>query len=116
MNNAISYIDNNGYAVTNMNGFKVVSDVSDKKDQPTPGNYMVGALLNCAMGTVLAFLQKRALPTQGLQIAFDGHFDDRSMKYDDITYHVTLPEDFPEKYVNAVKRVVGTCAISKAMP
>lgn len=118
MNKAVARVDDSGNMITSMDGFEILSSASvalgGSGKYPTPGNLMVAALLNCAIGSVMGFCIKRELSVKGLSIAFDGDFDANNMKYNEVVYTVVLPENFPEKYLGSVESIINSCAVSRA--
>lgn len=81
---------------------------------PSPYELFLASLGTCAAVTLQGFCARRELPTDGLTVT-------QSMRYAEdgrlerVTFAVTLPGGFPEKYREAALRTVGECSVKKAI-
>ncbi|HJT38308.1 MAG TPA: OsmC family protein [Actinomycetota bacterium] len=86
---------------------------------PTPTELFVASLAACTAHYARRFLQRHAIPTEGLLVACD--FDmsaEPPARVTQISVHVTLPASFPEERRDALQRVIDRCTVknSLAMP
>jgi ribosomal protein S12 methylthiotransferase accessory factor len=101
------------------NGFVVKTDQGPKYggegSQPEPFQYFLASLATCAGIYVLAFCQKREIPTAGLKVTQTANWDAEGKKLEEVKIDITLPPGFPEKYQEAVIRAAELCAVKKAI-
>jgi ribosomal protein S12 methylthiotransferase accessory factor len=82
---------------------------------PKPFNLFLASIATCSGIYVARFCEKRKIPTDGIRIR------QRSIKNPDtkmiarIEISIELPEGFPDKYRDPLKRAVGQCAVKKHM-
>jgi ribosomal protein S12 methylthiotransferase accessory factor len=99
-----------------------VGDVTVRTDQPahaggdgsapSPFVLFLAAIASCAGYYALEFCRQRDLPTEGLHVALRGERDEKRM-FRALELEVTLPEGFPKKYREALRRAVDQCAVKR---
>jgi ribosomal protein S12 methylthiotransferase accessory factor len=67
----------------------------------------------CAGIYVLSFCKTRGIPTDGIEINQEIIYDPIKQKIGKVLLDIQLPEDFPEKYKDAVIRAADQCAVKK---
>jgi ribosomal protein S12 methylthiotransferase accessory factor len=67
----------------------------------------------CSAVYVQAFLNQRGLSTDGVKIIQRMDYNQFTNMVGKIDIMVDLPEEFPAKYNNAIKNVVGQCPVKK---
>lgn len=82
---------------------------------PPPFALFLASIATCAGIYVLAFCQRRGLPTDGLEITQNMHVDPATQMIKKVSLDIHLPEGFPEKYRDAVIRAADQCAVKKHM-
>lgn len=82
---------------------------------PEPFSYFLASLGTCAGIYVLGFCQSRGLPTQGLSLTQHNSFNPTTHALERVTFDITIPDNFPEKYVGAVKAAAENCAVKKVL-
>lgn len=82
---------------------------------PPPFALFLASIGTCAGIYVLGFCQQRGLPTEGLEINQIMETDPITRMIKKIRLNIHLPEDFPEKYKEAVIRSADQCAVKKHM-
>ena len=82
---------------------------------PSPFNLFLAAVGTCAGIYVAGFCQKRALPTDGIQLRQRNHFDPETGVLTRVEIDVEVPPSFPEKYHEALVRVADQGAVKKAI-
>lgn len=80
---------------------------------PTPFELFLASLGACAGIYTLQFLQHRAIPTADLRMTMSTEADRGRGMLSKIVFSITLPESFPEKYVDALVRTVDHCTVKR---
>jgi len=78
---------------------------------PSPFDLFLMSLGTCAGYFVLAFCEKRELPTDGISLALNAVRDAGGHKIARIEIAISLPERFPAEYVDACARAADQCAV-----
>ena len=63
----------------------------------------------------LQFCRERQLPTESLRIVLDRVHDAQQKRVSTVRIVLELPPEFPEKYVEAIKRAVDHCAVKRLL-
>jgi ribosomal protein S12 methylthiotransferase accessory factor len=84
-------------------------------DGPTPFQLFLSSLGTCAGIYVAGFCQKRDVPTDGIRIVQRNAFDPATGVLSSVDFEIVVPKDFPEKYYEALVRVVDQCAVKRAI-
>jgi ribosomal protein S12 methylthiotransferase accessory factor len=82
---------------------------------PSPFQLFLASLGTCAGIYVAGFCQKRGVPTDGIRIVQRNAFDPESGVLASVDFEIVVPKDFPEKYYEALVRVVDQCAVKRAI-
>ncbi len=102
---------------TEIDGYTLITEppvaAGGSGEYPPATRMAVAAMLNCIFSGFTAFCKKREIPTEGLQMAFNGNIEDGV--YDKMNLTLTLPSGFPDKYRDTLARVVETCTVKKIM-
>ena len=102
-----------------MGDFKVSTDqpLADggTNTAPSPFDLFLASLATCAGYYVMAFCRERNLPTEGIALTMNNDWNEKDHLAENITIHITLPDDFPEKYRRAVQKVAGMCTVKRHM-
>ncbi len=80
---------------------------------PSPFDLFIFSLGTCSAANMLAFLVNRDLSTDGARFVLRRETDREKKMITKITFEVTLPPGFPEKYEQAITRAVDVCAVKK---
>lgn len=111
------YFNKNMKISAEMDGLSIATDQSVKEggdgSAPSPFQLFLASLATCAGVYAKRFCETRKLSTEGLAIRVLCDFAEKGFKIDKITYEMTLPQDFPEKYKSAIIRSVDLCAVKK---
>ncbi|MCP4457162.1 MAG: hypothetical protein GY816_03905 [Cytophagales bacterium] len=67
----------------------------------------------CSAVFVRAFFQQRGLSHEEVTIIQQMKYNHATNHVDEIDIHISLPEGFPVKYTEAVKRVVDQCPVKQ---
>ncbi|MDC9722180.1 MAG: OsmC family protein [Urechidicola sp.] len=98
--------DNNGRIVPFMNGREITMIDS-------PFVVFLATAGMCSAVFVKAFIQQRGLSLDGLVITQIMDYDQRTNHVSEILIDLKLPAGFPEKYTNAIKKVVNQCPVKQ---
>ncbi|CCH50372.1 OsmC family protein [Pseudodesulfovibrio piezophilus] len=89
------------------------TDKGGEGTAPNPFQLFLASLSTCAGFYAIKFCQTRELNHEGLGIRVLCDFADKGFKVEKMTYEITLPEGFPEKYRPALIRAVDQCTVKK---
>jgi len=99
------------------NGFTILTDQSKKNggkgSAPEPFQLFLASLATCAGIYVLGFCEKRGIPTDSISLVQRTEKNKDTNMYDHISIEIRLPEDFPDRYVNAVIKSANLCLVKK---
>lgn len=82
---------------------------------PSPFQLFLSSLGTCAGIYVAGFCQKRGVATDGIRLVQRNRFDTQSGVLAGVDFEIQVPKDFPEKYYEALVRVVDQCAVKRAI-
>lgn len=82
---------------------------------PSPYQLFLAALGTCAGIFVQGFCAKRALPTEGIRVRERPFHDPETGALERVELDIEVPADFPEKYREALVRVVDQCSVKRAI-
>jgi putative redox protein len=80
---------------------------------PSPFDLFLASIATCAGIYALSFCQSKDLSTEGLKLELDGERNQETGLYGKIILSLTLPEDFPDKYKEAIKKSLELCTVKK---
>jgi putative redox protein len=78
---------------------------------PEPFAMFLASLASCAGIFALGFCHSREIATDGLSLRLDWESEDKPPFAAKAVFHLTLPEDFPEKYRASIIRSVEKCKV-----
>ena len=98
-------------------GFSVCTDQHEKAGgdgtAPSPTELFLASIGTCAGYFALIFCDKRKLDTKGLSINVDFQANRKTFMIEKIVMHITLPENFPDKYADALIKAIDRCHVKK---
>jgi ribosomal protein S12 methylthiotransferase accessory factor len=98
-------------------GFVIQTDQPESKGgentAPSPFELFIASIGTCAGFYVLAFCRKRDIPTEGIELSLSMIRDEERHMVERIEIAVSLPDDFPEKYVNACVKSAEQCTVKR---
>lgn len=89
-------------------------DNGGEDSAPSPFNLFLASIGTCAGIFVQGFCAKREIDPSRIRIVEHPHYDEQGT-LKDVTLDLQLPADFPERYREAVLRVVEQCSVKKAI-
>ena len=100
-----------------VNGFLVKTDQPEKVggegQEPTPFELFLAALGTCAGIFVKSFCDQRNLPTEKIKVIEHIERDPLKHSVSKIGIEIQIPDDFPEKYREAVINAAEQCTVKK---
>jgi putative redox protein len=101
------------------NGFVVKTDQSKEAggdaSAPEPFSYFLASMGTCAGIFVLGFCQARNIPTEGVRVTETVEWDRTAHRLSKVKIDIHVPETFPEKYREPVRRAAESCSVKKAI-
>jgi len=101
------------------NGFTIKTDQSvehgGEGSAPAPFDLFLASIGTCAAIYVAAFCEYRQIDTSDIRIGLNFDRNEKTGMIENISFEVTLPASFPEKYEKAVVRAINQCAVKKHM-
>jgi uncharacterized OsmC-like protein len=98
-------------------GFTIRTDQSEKDggegSAPTPTFLFFASLGTCAGLYALNFCEKRKMDTSQLKLVLDFETHPKTHMVTKIVMKLTLPPNFPEKYIPAITRAMDLCYVKK---
>lgn len=82
---------------------------------PEPFTLFLASLGTCAGIYVLGFCQNRGIETKGIKLVQKHEIDPLQGKIEKINIEIQVPDDFPEKYHEALERVASMCAVKRVI-
>jgi ribosomal protein S12 methylthiotransferase accessory factor len=82
---------------------------------PTPFQLFLASMGACAGIFVQGFCAKRDISTEGIRIVERPRFDPESGALLAVDLEIQVPPTFPEKYRDALVRVVDQCSVKRAI-
>jgi len=82
---------------------------------PAPFDYFLASLATCAGIYVKVFCDNRGIDSSKIRIMQKHRNDPQTRKLKGIDLDIILPEDFPDKYREAVIKAVDQCAVKRIL-
>lgn len=80
-----------------------------------PFELFLASLATCAGFYAVQFCRKRQLSTAGLAVTLDARRDPDTHQLAELRIELTLPDEFPEKYRDALVRAIDQCAVKRVL-
>ncbi|MEW5951433.1 MAG: OsmC family protein [Elusimicrobiota bacterium] len=102
-----------------INGFEIKTDQPLKAggdgEAPSPFDLFLASLGTCAGIFALSFFENRKLNREGFKINLNFKWNSEKHLLDKVEITLTLPKDFPEKYIQALKSSVDLCLVKRTL-
>ena len=82
---------------------------------PEPIELLGAALGSCIAYYIHQFCRARSLPCDGLVVSVDQQMADAPRRVAKFDVGVSLPDAFPERYLEAIERVVRSCPVHNTL-
>ena len=79
--------------------------------EPSPFDLFLASLATCAGYYVLAFCNKREIPTEKAAVVMKTRRNPETKRIEKILIEIQLSPEFPEKYKKAVIKAVDSCSV-----
>jgi ribosomal protein S12 methylthiotransferase accessory factor len=113
------YFDGNKKVNANWNGTTIKTDqpVQGGGDgtAPAPFDLFLASIGTCAGIYVKGFCDQRGISTDKIKIIQKMNFNPATRLIDKLDLEIQLPDDFPEKYKEAVINSANLCAVKRHM-
>ncbi len=98
-------------------GFEIETDQPEKaggeNSAPSPFDFFLISIGACAGWYVKSFCQQRKLPEEGIKVFMTTHRNSETRMIEKMKIDIRLPQDFPDKYRDAVIKAAGACTVKK---
>lgn len=98
-------------------GFTIRTDQNEtaggENSAPGPFDLFLASIGTCSGYYVLAFCQKRGIPTDEIELSLETTRNEERRMIERIDITVHLPKSFPERYVDACLRSIDQCTVKK---
>jgi len=78
---------------------------------PAPFDLFLASLATCVGYYVISFCQSRNISTTGIELTMKTERDAKGKMIALVSFEISLPPDFPEKYATAVVRAAEQCTV-----
>lgn len=78
---------------------------------PQPFDLFLASIATCAGIYALSFCQNRGIPTEKAQVVMGIEKNPETKMVERVSLEIQLPEEFPEKYKQAIIRAVEGCSV-----
>lgn len=85
---------------------------------PTPFMHFLASIGTCAGIYILSFCQERIIPTEGVSINQQMVYipkEEGKVELEKIILEITVPPNFPDKYLKAIVKAADQCAVKKTI-
>jgi len=80
---------------------------------PAPFDLFLASIATCSAYYVLYFCQKRGIPTEKAGLVMTTERNPETKRIEKMVIEIQLPQEFPEKYKQAVIRAVDSCSVKE---
>jgi putative redox protein len=98
-------------------GFEIVTDQPEKaggdNSNLAPFDLFLASIGTCAGWYVKSFCQQRQLSEEGIHLVQKTSVNKETRMIEKIDIEIHLPDDFPDKYREAVVKAAGACTVKK---
>lgn len=95
--------------------FLIKTDQSIKRggeaSAPEPFDLFLASMAGCAGIFALGFCHSRDIPAEGLGLEMEWEKEDNPPHAAKVTFRLTLPEGFPEKYRKSIIKAIDLCTV-----
>jgi len=100
-------------------GFSVLTDQPQggggSDAAPNPFELFLISLGTCSGYFALRFCNERGINPKGLALALDAEKGTEGKKLDRVSIRITLPDEFPDKYRQAIVKATDMCAVKQVI-
>jgi ribosomal protein S12 methylthiotransferase accessory factor len=111
------YFDGNKKVNARYNGNIIKTDqpveAGGEASAPAPFDLFLASIGTCAGIYVKSFCDQRGIPTDKIRITQEMEYNFTKRLISKVKLDINLPNDFPEKYKDAVVNAANLCAVKK---
>lgn len=111
------YFAGNKKVFADVNGYTVKTDQGQRSggdaEFPEPFTLFLASLGTCAGIFVKFFCDQRDIPTGNIRLTQDQQYDPARKMIGKININIHIPDDFPEKYEQALIQTAGLCSVKR---
>ena len=100
-----------------VNGFTIKTDQHPRGggegEYPEPFTLFLASLGTCAGIFVKGFCDQRGIDTTNIKLTQEQSFNPVKRMIDQVDIKIHVPEDFPEKYDNALVQTASLCSVKR---
>ncbi|MDX9791608.1 MAG: OsmC family protein, partial [Candidatus Kapabacteria bacterium] len=101
------------------NGFIIQTDQPKSSggegSAPAPFELFLASIATCGGIYVKSFCDSRNIPSDNIELIQSLKYDNVNHRISEINIKISVPQDFPEKYYDALVKSVNQCAVKKAI-
>ncbi|MFW5699642.1 MAG: OsmC family protein [Bacteroidota bacterium] len=109
----------NQKVIAKYKGFEMITDQPEKSGGDntalSPFDLFMVSIGTCAGWYVKSFCQQRDLPEEGIRLTQKTFYNPDKKLIDKIVVEIHLPDDFPDKYRDALVKAASSCTVKKHM-
>jgi len=98
-------------------GFTIQTDQSEASggdgSAPSPFDLFLASIGTCTGYYIMAFCQQRDIPTDEIEITLEMTRNEDRHLIERIDIDVSLPEDFPDRYIGACVKAAEQCTVKR---
>jgi len=107
----------NQKVIAKYKGFEITTDQPEREggenSAPSPFDFFLISIGACAGWYVKSFCQQRNLSEEGISVSMTTHRNSESRMIEKMDIDIRLPQDFPDKYRDAVIKAANACTVKK---
>ena len=111
------YFDGNKKVNARLNGHVIKTDQPERGggdgSAPSPFDLFLASIGTCTGIYVKNFCDQRGIPSDKIKVVQSLNFNDSTRLIDSVKLEIRLPEDFPDKYRNAVVKAAEKCTVKR---
>ena len=88
-------------------------DVGGENTAPEPFDMFLASIGTCSGVYVADFCNERNIPTENIGIIMSIDRDGETNMVTRVTINVSLPPEFPQKYLRAIEKAINMCTVKK---
>jgi putative redox protein len=110
-------LGDNQKVIAKHKGFEIITDQPEKSggdnSAPSPFDLFLLSIGTCAGWYVKSFCRQRNLPDHDIRLTQKTNFNPEKKLIDKIEIEIHLPNDFPDKYRDALVKAAEACTVKK---
>jgi len=88
-------------------------EVGGENTAPEPFDIFLASIGTCAGAYVADFCIERSIPLDGIDLTLRFNRNEETKMITQVSMEVTMPPEFPAKYIKAIERAIDQCSVKK---